>query len=195
MPEIKHPIVYSAESANKIREAKRKPGFSHTYWSDPELESVRVEVRAYYRKEQKYKCAFCQQLASLKSAQGAQVEHIAPKSIYPQFLFEPKNLCVVCPDCNEYKKNREIIADKAIKTNAKRDYPKSTDKFRIYHPHYDNYKENIIKAGYLYFGLTEKGSHAIYVCNLDRFVQTFGMSSELLDSITTQLEQEEFHDT
>ncbi|HBN9877679.1 HNH endonuclease [Pseudomonas aeruginosa] len=193
MPEIKNPIVLSDDSTNKIKAITSRPDFNHTLWSSDELESVRAEIRNFYRREQGLSCAFCLSPVSERSALGAHVEHIAPKSIYPHFMFEPKNLCVVCPDCNEYKRDREVIADKAIKTAAKRKYPESKDKFRIYHPHYDDYGRNIKKAGRLYFELTPEGGYIIYICNLNRFIQTFGVSEELLNSFATQLEAESFH--
>ncbi|WP_280375116.1 HNH endonuclease [Pseudomonas sp. BN515] len=172
---------------------KREPKFSHTRWSDPDLEAIRCEVRDFYRKEQRLNCAYCLNPVTARSAQGAHVDHIVPKSIYPQFMFEPKNLCVTCPDCNEYKSQREVLADPAIKTNPKKKYPTDKKNYRIFHPHLDDYSSNIIKAGFLYFENSPEGGYTIYVCNLNRFTQQFGMSEEFIHNLTLMAEAERFH--
>ncbi|MGY2286326.1 HNH endonuclease [Pseudomonas gingeri] len=193
MPTINNAVILSKESLVKIKKIKRNPDFSHQSWSSDELESVRSEIRDFYRNEQRLNCVFCLNPVSAKSALGAHVEHIAPKSLYPQFMFEPKNLCVVCPDCNEYKKNREVMVEKTIKTAAKRDYPQNKEKFRIYHPHYDDYNRNIKKAGFIYLENSPEGGYAIYVCNLNRFIHKFGISDELMKNFDLLLAAERFH--
>lgn len=193
MREINNAVRLSAESLQKIDAAKAKPDFNHRNWSDPELESVRCEIRDFYRNEQRLTCAYCRNPISSRSASGAHVEHIAPKAIYPQFMFEPLNLCVICPDCNEYKRNRETLADKAIRRDPRRKYPISRDSFRLYHPHFDLYEANIIKAGHLYIERSPEGGYTIYVCNLNRFTQAFGMSEELLKDFETLAQSDRFH--
>jgi uncharacterized protein (TIGR02646 family) len=46
------------------------------------------------------KCMYCE---SVIDATGAQVEHIKPKSKYPELTFEWTNLGYTCPDCNGKK--------------------------------------------------------------------------------------------
>lgn len=193
MPTINSCIAFSQESLDKIAAIKQDPNYSHTSWSDVFLESVRCEIRDFYRREQRLNCIYCFRPVAVLAAASAPVEHILPKSLYLQFMFEPKNLCVVCADCNEYKRDREVIADTPLTGRAARDYPIDTSRYRLFHPHFDEYQDHIIKVGDLYFEKSRKGGHTIYVCNLNRFVQTFGLSEEFINSIETMIERERFH--
>ncbi|NWB74772.1 HNH endonuclease [Pseudomonas sp. G5001] len=193
MPAINNSVVFSDLNKRKIKEIKKEPAYSHTRWGDDDLEEIRREVRDFYRKEQRLNCAYCLNPVTARSAQGAHVEHIVSKSNYPQFMFEPKNLCVACPDCNEYKSQREAFADAAMKKNPRRKYPTNIDQYRIYHPHFDDYENNIKKAGHFYLEVSPAGGYTIYVCNLNRFSQQFGISEELLNNLRVMAEAERFH--
>ena len=193
MADINNPIRFSADASATIEQVKASHGYSHTDWNNDELEQVRSEVRNHYRAEQRFSCAYCQQPVSQRSAAGAPVEHIANKASYLQFMFEPKNLCVTCPDCNEYKRNREVLADPVLRGNAVRKYPTDTDRFRIFHPHYDTYVDHIRRAGYLYFANSPKGSHTIYVCYLSRFMAAIGLTDELLHDLDVVVQRHRFH--
>lgn len=193
MSEIKSPVKFSANAEAVIAQAKARPGHSHTDWSNEELEPVRVEARNHYRAEQRFCCSYCQQPVSQLSAAGAPVEHIANKASYPQFMFEPLNLCVTCPDCNEYKRNREVLADPVLLGKAVKKYPTNTERFRIFHPHYDKYDDHIKRAGILYFAASLKGSHTIYVCHLQRFMAKVGLTEALLNALDLVVERHRFH--
>lgn len=193
MPTINNPVVYSAIALDKIAEVQREPGFNHTRWGDADLEYVRCEIRDFYRREQRLSCVYCREQIAVRSAASAPVEHIVPRSRYLQFMFEPKNLCVVCADCNEFKSNREVLTDPPLTGNPIRTYPTDPHRYRLFHPHFDEYREHIIKAGFLYVENSRKGGHTIYVCNLNRFVQTFGVSDEFMNSLETLTDMERFH--
>jgi 5-methylcytosine-specific restriction endonuclease McrA len=193
MPAINNSITFSAIAIAKITEVKREPEYSHTRWADDDLLEIRREIRDFYRREQRLTCAYCREVISVRAAACAPIEHIVSKSQYLQFMFEPKNLCVVCGDCNEFKGSRESMADSALVREYKRVYPSDSNKYRGFHPHLDDYEDHIIKAKFLYFNRSPKGSYTIYVCNLNRFVETFGLSQEFLDDLDTIAEQERFH--
>lgn len=193
MPIINNSIVYSDRAQDKISEVKREPDYNHTRWGDGDLEHVRCEIRDYYRVEQRLKCAYCREPVGSRSAANATVEHILPKSCYTQFMFEPKNLCVVCADCNEFKSNREALADPPVTRNPIRTYPTDPNKYRIFHPHFDEYQDHILKVKFLYFEKSKKGGYTIYVCNLNRFTQDLGVSEEFMNSLETLADREQFH--
>lgn len=195
MPTINNPVTLSAESLAKIALVKASPGFNHTSWSADELESVRCEIRNHYRKEQRYVCAYCQTRLTVISAEACPVEHIVPKSSYLQFMFEPRNLCVICADCNHYKRKQETLMPPALETKNKHRYPFKPDKYKCYHPHLDNYHEHIIKAEYIYFGKTSRGDYIITICSLNRYVHQFGVSDEFLTDLKSIAEREAFHQT
>src|ERR1700741_3266522 len=103
MPDIDTAVVFTQSVSRAIKSTSALPTFTYRDWSCPELESVRSFIRAHYRGEQGGLCSYCRKGVSIVSSQNCHVEHIAPKAKYPQFMFEPKNLCVICADCNAIK--------------------------------------------------------------------------------------------
>ncbi|AAM38784.1 HNH endonuclease [Xanthomonas citri pv. citri] len=191
---IDEPVVFSADALNRIATARAHPAYDHTMWSDATLEPVRVEVRDHYRRVQRLACAYCLNLLSIRSAMGSPVEHIAPKAMYLGYMFEPLNLCVCCPDCNEYKSNREVHVDPPIKGYLPVAYPNDPEKFRIVHPHFDEYSQHIRRAGILYIPLSEKGSYTFYVCHLGRYLSELGMTEELFNDLNAVMQRHRFHE-
>ncbi|WP_265169730.1 hypothetical protein [Pseudomonas solani] len=128
------------------------------------------------------------------SANGANIEHIIPKSKKIEFIFEPKNLCVICPDCNEVKRSQEVTGDEPnpLKRNAIQ-YPRTSGAFKIVHPHFDNYSEHIIHANRIYIDITPKGHWTIGACKLNRFYHRFGVCEELVEDVALIEEEEAFH--
>ena len=108
-------------------------------WEKSSLKAYKDRVRRYYR-------------------------HIVPKSVHPEWMYEPFNLCVACPNCNSAKNSQEVLENKEIADLA----TESSD-YLIIHPHIDRYFDNIeIVDGLLYKGLTKKGEYTIKLCNLTR---------------------------
>lgn len=199
MPLITNPVICERHHNIAIQQKKSTPGFSHLEWSCDELMEVRTHIRQHYRVEQRGVCAYCKNVISLRSASNAHVEHIAPKSIYLEFIFEPKNLCVVCADCNEIKKNQEILSRPADtlrqlpRGSQRRLYPRSSNAFLIVHPHFDDWDEHIIKFGLRYTDRSEKGAFTILVCKLNRFFhQNFGETDDLIDDDILERQMRDF---
>ena len=191
MPIVNDPVILSEESLAIIKDKVKEPGFSHTNWSDKDLESVRCEIRDHYRDVQRLSCVYCQGPVAMRSASGAPVEHIVPKSQHLGFIFEPKNLCVICPDCNEYKGKREVLAEPVLVAHRV-NYPTDRMAFRIMHPHYDVYDDNIIKSNRLYVECSDKGGYTIYICNLNRFFRKFGRCDEFVNDAALVQQSERF---
>lgn len=193
MPDIDLPINYSSELKALIKIKLNDPLFSHKNWSDDELQDFRITVRDYYRKKQKGNCAFCMNPISLQSANNCNVEHIVPKSKRLEFIFEPKNLCVICADCNEIKRNQETeikIPDTLTKGDKAIIYPRSSNAFLIVHPHFDIWEHHIIKFGDLYADLSDKGAFTIRVCILNRKLREFGWEAIIADEADLRIAAE-----
>lgn len=183
MAQISEPIKFSKEEEKLIKSKFNNPAFTHTDWSSDDLEKIRSSIREFYRDKQKGICAYCLNDISIQSAANCHVEHIAPKSKFLKFIFEPKNLCVVCADCNEIKRNKEVENKEEI-TTKKEDpklYPRSSNSFLIVHPHYDNHHEHIEKFGKYFFDITEKGHFTIGACVLNRRLRKFGWEEQIID--------------
>ncbi|EIM13552.1 HNH endonuclease [Pseudomonas chlororaphis] len=193
MPIINDAVTLSEEALSLIQGKMQAEDFSHESWSDEDLLPVRREIREFYRNAQRLVCVYCLGPVSNRSAAGAPIEHIVPKSQHPGFMFEPKNLCVICPDCNEYKSKRETLADPVL-IASRVNYPTNTDLFRIVHPHYDEYHEHIFKCERLYVECSDKGGYTIYACNLNRFYRRFGRCDELVNDVALVQQSERFYE-
>lgn len=184
MGDINSAIVLSSET-NKLIEIKLKSGISHTNWGDEDLMNVRKEIRDYYRKQQKGICCYCKQTVSLVSVSNCHIEHIVPKSLHLDFIFTPKNLCVVCADCNQIKREQETlgtIPQTMTRPTTRKRYPTSSNSFKIVHPHFDNYDDHIlIINGYYIDKSSKKGNFTIGACNLNRKLGIFGWEPEIVN--------------
>lgn len=132
-------------------------------WENSSLKAYKDRVRQYYRQQQNRKCVYCRM--DVSSATGYfHIEHIVPKSVHPEWMYEPFNLCLACPQCNSAKNIQEVLGNTDIT-----DLPTESSDYLIIHPHIDRYFDNIeIVDGLLYKGLTKKGEYTIKLCNLTR---------------------------
>jgi uncharacterized protein (TIGR02646 family) len=195
MPDIAVAYTYTPEEQQTIEQRKQVTGFSHQNWSDVELMGVRSSLREHYRIQQTGVCCYCRNMVSLQSALNSHVEHIAPKSLYPDFMFNTKNMCVICSDCNEIKRQQEVLSEVPDTINdgsGRRRYPWASNSFKIIHPHIDEYDDHIIQVGKLYVDRTPKGHFTIGACKLNRYVQKFGWETELVNEAEVSTMMNEF---
>lgn len=181
---INNKVNFDETQKNLIQSKQSSPSFHHANWGDEDLLDLRIFIRNFYRKEQTALCVYCRNQVSLTSALNSHVEHIAPKSIYPQFMFTPENLCVSCADCNAIKSGKEAVSDNHIselrtiqKDNPIR-YPSTSMAFKIVHPHFDDWGDHLVRTpeGY-YLDLTDKGAFTNALCRLNRRLHEFGYSA------------------
>lgn len=185
MSDIKSPVSFTSDLLQTIASKMGSPTFTHRDWGSPDLEAVRSHIREHYRTEQKGFCAYCRGSVSIQSASNCHVEHIAPKSRYQNFMFEPRNLCVVCADCNEIKREQEVTneePDPVYKGKGRKLYPRSSRTFKIVHPHFDVWDHHIQKFGPVFADKTDKGHFTIGACKLNRYLRKFGWESEYDDA-------------
>lgn len=188
MPLITNPVECEATHLEIVALTKARSDYSHRSWSNDDLLPVRSFIRAYYRNEQRGLCAYCKERISTQTADNAHVEHIVPKSLHLNFMFEEKNLCVICADCNVIKRNQETLNEvpdtlaARPAAAARRQYPRSSGAFLIVHPHFDNWDEHIQKFGVRYTDKTDKGIFTIKACKLNRyFHNNFDVDDEYLN--------------
>lgn len=184
MPLINDVFNFTDDQKDLVNRKLDDENFKHSDWGCDELQEVRSSIRRFYRIRQLGKCAFCYNEISLVSASNAQVEHIAPKSLHKRFMFEPKNLCVICADCNEIKRDQEVLVQIPETVNnpeGRVQYPRASSAFKIVHPHFDDYSEHILKRGKVYVDRTTKGQFTISACKLNRFFHQFGFEGDFVD--------------
>lgn len=171
MPSVK----YSVDSKDYVNSYNSKPKKEKkgNFWdneSDSLLATVKREIKNHYLFAQDYKCAYCRQRIVVEHNGAWDTDHIIHKDDYPQFLFEPENLCVSCKDCNRIKSNKSVLKNKNRVT-----YPENADHYIFCHPHFDEYGKHIriIREAVLYLPITAKGRALIEICGLLRFVLAF----------------------
>lgn len=182
MPLITEHYNFTARDKEIINELLGS-GFTYREWGCDQLQEVRSNIRKFYREIQIGRCPYCMRNISLLAAGNAHVEHILPKSLFHEFIFEPKNLCVICADCNTAKNDGNAVNDDEEDTcngNAKI-YPRSGARFKIIHPHIDEYSSHILRAGIFYIDKTEKGHFTIGICKLNNATRRFGHEEGVLD--------------
>jgi uncharacterized protein (TIGR02646 family) len=182
MPLIESEYRYLRYEISTIEKIIKSSAYSHKDWGEDKIRSIRKNLRDFYRNGQKGKCAYCMKEVSLVAAVNAQIEHIAPKSLHLNFMFEPKNLCVVCADCNQIKLNQESMEELPdTLVNCNRRYPRSSGAFKIVHPHFDDYEDHILVKGKVYIDLTKKGAFTIAACSLNRYYHKFGRKNHTVE--------------
>lgn len=195
-------IVYSNENHELIKSVIDKFGLSVKVWELDQINSLKKDIRDFYRKEQRVLCAYCKSQVSVVYPTNCHIEHIAPKSLYPNYMFEPKNLCVICADCNQIKRNQETINEvrDPVKNKYKRKYPVKSEDFLIVHPHFDNYEDHIlIVNGYYIDKGSRKGNFTIGACLLNRKLLVTGWEpvivndNELINDFTEYIDEKDFH--
>lgn len=164
-----NPIIFSEGSLQFINSYDGK---DYDMWGREceEMKKIRSELREHYRPEQNNLCSYCRLENPQSHGLSWDVEHIAPKKYFPQYLFEPRNLSLSCKDCNNYKNKKPVVDNGLIKNDAP--YPESGDIFNIIHPHYDAYECHIqttkMDNKYIYKPLSKKGWATYEQCKLSR---------------------------
>jgi hypothetical protein len=168
---IDEPISYSENCAPIVNafNIREKNDNDHHYWELDEVKPVRKEIKDFYKEKQKHTCSYCAQKINVDHGLTWGTDHIVPRATHPQFMFEPRNLCIACNDCNLSKSDTKVLINQNRKT-----YPMSSEHFLIVHPHFDIYEKHIqtLDKGF-YRARSKKGSYTIIHCDLLRFGYKF----------------------
>jgi hypothetical protein len=161
------------------------------HWDDPAISRTRLSIKRHYLMQQDYHCCYCQMQNRTSHGRVWDVEHVVARSSRPEFMFEPRNLAVACPDCNNAKSDEPVLVDPGTT-----DYPERGEAYVIIHPHFDQYEDHIaIHAGRLYQPKSDKGSATVVMCNLLRYsYKHVGWDAGLADDDCMTAIAEEFLD-
>lgn len=159
----------------------------HVWNSDcAEIKRIRRRLRDYLLQLSDFQCCYCRQRKLERHGMTWDIEHVAPKSLYPQFLFNLKNLAILCKECNIAKGDKDTLL------GGGKAYPNSGVGFSIIHPHYDDYDAHIeiarigsqttyrVKNGH-------KGKNTYIMCNLVRFDYAYAEWDSFDDALTKSL--------
>lgn len=105
-------------------------------------------------------------------------EHIAPKSVDPEFMFLPMNLALACTTCNKIKNAIPVIVHK------RNVYENCT--FSIVHPYLDNVEDHIIFDEEVFIEYkTREGEYTIRIFGLSNLHYTSMRADRILADINT----------
>ncbi|WP_318455632.1 HNH endonuclease [Photobacterium leiognathi] len=163
---IDNEVRYSAEQVQLIEHFLERENATGNDWGNEEFSEIKGTIKNHYKVEQGYKCPYCAVVYPVTHGMVWDIEHIVAKDKKVQFMFEPRNLCVACKDCNGAKSSKEVLVNP---TRVR--FPTRSEDYKIIHPHFDDYHEHInaITPGQFYRPLTEKGEFTIVTCRLLRF--------------------------
>lgn len=142
---------------------------NHNYWNNPEINTIRLNIKSHYIQQQGYRCCYCNILNPALHGRVWDAEHIVPKSTHLRFMFETLNLAASCVECNVAKLDKNVLINKGVIN-----YPTLTQRFRILHPHLDLYEAHIDQLDNIYVPRSEKGAFTIAECDLMRFARRAG---------------------
>lgn len=124
-------------------------------------------IKNHLLHEQKGRCMFCRRVID-ESQSSAELEHLVPKSEYPQFDTLPENLVLTCHNCNNKKGTQNPLAH-PHPNRSRQTYPTQSGDFLMVYPYLDKYEQHIdIDAAGLAVGLSQKGKVTISWYNLNR---------------------------
>jgi len=112
-----------------IQEALARGG---SVWDDATLEPVKRKIKQYYRDNGGEQCCYCRREMRDEFNMVIDIEHVLPKSLFRDFMFELFNLNISCKRCNmRIKKERtDFLVDQAtIAANANQ-----SDQYLMVHP-------------------------------------------------------------
>lgn len=159
---IHNPIQFSDDEQQTI---DGNPPNEPKDWNKQIFESIRNRIREELFQEQNETCPYCN-FEIRDCGHTPEIEHIVPKKLHLNFMFESRNLCVACRTCNVSKSKKETLVDPNVAI-----YPTSGNDFIIVHPHFDNWDDHLELEYDLFIipkNNSNKGNDTITFCKLNR---------------------------
>lgn len=136
-------FIFSIDNISHIRSviSESNADSKVKVWEHTLLKPLRRELKHYIlsNRSDGYKCAYCLKNFYNEHNMNIDVEHILPKSQYPEYTFTLKNLAVACKRCNLLIKRNDISF---LKDNFNRKKPFNAKYYTITHPVIDR-KNNL----------------------------------------------------
>ncbi len=173
---IQSAITFTEDELNLINHKKNDSSFSSDSWSDDDISVLRSRIKSYYIGIQNNICPYCMRHIASNNGRLWDIEHIIPRASVANFMFDAKNLCVSCISCNGKKHDKKITSSRAQVR-----LPINSSQYLIIHPHFDIYDRNIlvVRPGYYYIAIEEKGEKTIEYCGLNRFYEFTTYNSDV----------------
>lgn len=160
---ISNPHVFDT-SDSEVIDVLKAEGLAPDVWADERVTLIKKQAKNHYIRQQSFRCCYCDERSATMNNRVWDLEHIVPKAVHPRFMFEPRNLAVSCPDCNNAKSDKETLVDPSLAN-----FPGQAESFKVVHPHFDEWNSHIRRRGLVFTPLTDRGTWTVKECNLGRF--------------------------
>ncbi|MGJ1327449.1 HNH endonuclease [Sphingobacterium multivorum] len=162
---------FTEEELATIESARQAGG---NIWENEVLADIKRKIKIYFRTGDDESCCYCKRDFRDEFNMVIDIEHILPKSLYGEFMFDIHNLNISCKRCNmNIKRERH---DFVVDTTTVRANYRQSNQYYFIHPNLDNYEDNInyvkidINGRKLtkYDAISEKGRYSYAYFHLDR---------------------------
>lgn len=127
-------FVFEQTDLDAIAAAKAEGG---KVWDSKHLKGLRSRIKNHHLVIQGEQCCYCRRNLTGEFTFVVDVEHILPKGIFPELMFDIANLSVACKRCNMNIKGQRVdfVVDL---TSVKTDY-RHSHLYHFIHPNFDDY--------------------------------------------------------
>lgn len=115
-------------------------------WSADFLSDIKEKIKNHLLKKQLENCCYCQKNLSGEFSMVIDIEHILPKSKYPKFMFDLRNLAISCKRCNMKIKRNDIAFLNDVFFQSENYF--DTKGYDIVHPNLDVYDNHLKLYGF-----------------------------------------------
>jgi len=121
-----------------IETAKGEEGST---WSSKTIEDVKVRIKQHYRENIIDECCYCRRSFTGEFNMVIDIEHILPKSVFEELMFNLENLSLACKRCNMQIKKADISFITDIE--SVRVTPFDSQFYLLVHPNVDIYFDHL----------------------------------------------------
>ncbi len=159
------PVSWTAAEAARLE--KLFTGLA-SEWQKKSLQKLRADLREHLFAKQNRRCAYCR-LPISENLGNAEIDHIIPKELAPQFSYCKFNLVLTCKRCNHRKHNHNPTNRSEWALHFLSTCPLESSSYRWVHPFIHKYDEHIkVSAAWVYRPVhgSIKAKAVIDVCKL-----------------------------
>lgn len=186
------PVSLKPDMEASLEKAMKRKGFKGWDSTAAAVVSFKKLVMEVGLSNQSHRCIWCTLLVGERGRRTAHRDHIAPKSLYPQWTFLPDNIAISCEYCNGFMVKGDLdtvrLADASYRNSD----------FLIVHPYIDDidrhigFIEDAANIPAVICALSERGKWTISKLNLDSVFMTMQRAREILiDREYSKISQED----
>lgn len=170
-------------------------------WDSPALKKIKRRLKDFHLRIQGSSCCYCRKNLIGEFQMVMDIEHVLPKSVFPELVFDGVNLSVACKRCNMLiKKERwDFVHGKSKKEMLTKKH--NSEAYEIIHPNLDVYERHLMRFTFEAPGVrlvnfsvrsgSKKGKRtkeffALHDLEVDAVSSAQGMPARRISNVATQ---------